>query len=369
MKIVRLFTYLVMAWSSIAFAQTPASPQPTMPAKRAVPSPTEYPFAQIQRGLETGSAAGTNQTHQPLVNSVITDEQVPIAFVPQGDVPLTPTGADAVKASTSIVHTRNTPEPSSDGRVVYTYGVGLPEIICAPFRVCTLELQAGEKITGEPQIGDSTRWFVTPTSSGSEGFEIPILVIKPTAPGLDTSMVVTTDRRTYYVRLISKPEEFVARTSFAYSDDEHVQWKMFLAQQEKDRQERLAKDHIATTTHAGIEGMYFDYEIEGKKKFFAKNSALKPVRVMDDGEKTYIEMPQAALHRELPVLVIIGPTGASEMVNYRVKGNMYVVDRLFDKASILLGSGKQQVYFWIVRGRPVGAGLAPTTTPTDNTKG
>ena len=67
-----------------------------------------------------------------------------------------------------------------------------------------------------------------------------------------------------------------------------------------------------------------------------------PVHVMDDGAKTYIQMPVETIHRELPVLVVRGPSG-SEMVNYRVKDNMYIVDRLFDRAALLLGSGKHQV--------------------------
>jgi type IV secretion system protein TrbG len=46
-------------------------------------------------------------------------------------------------------------------------------------------------------------------------------------------------------------------------------------------------------------------------------------------------------NREVPALVIIGPDGKQEMVNYRVKDNMYIVDRLFDRAALILGSGKK----------------------------
>jgi hypothetical protein len=63
------------------------------------------------------------------------------------------------------------------------------------------------------------------------------------------------------------------------------------------------------------------------------------VRVLDDGEKTYIEMPSVTAFQELPTLVIEGPEG-NEMVNFRVKGTTFVVDRLFVKAALLLGVGK-----------------------------
>ena len=45
--------------------------------------------------------------------------------------------------------------------------------------------------------------------------------------------------------------------------------------------------------------------------------------------------------REAPVLVVIGRDNKPEMVNYRVKGDMYIVDRLFDRAELILGTGKK----------------------------
>ena len=68
--------------------------------------------------------------------------------------------------------------------------------------------------------------------------------------------------------------------------------------------------------------------------------------------KTYIQMPGEAIHRELPVLVVKTPDG-SEMVNYRVKDNIYIVDRLFDRAALLLGVGKHQTKVEIVREQEV----------------
>lgn len=339
---------LLRAQASSSAGAAPVTLQRVQAA--TVPSPQQYPFAAIKQGLESSQAVSS------VKNAVIpgsSSSVVPKSFVARKNVPLTPTAYDALAASKSIVRTENKPVTTADGKVVYTYGVGLPEIVCAPLRVCTLELQAGEKISGEPQIGDSTRWLVTPCLEGTGKFAKPVLVIKPTAVDLDTTMVITTDRRIYYVRLISKANGFVARTAFSYADDEHVQWQMFLAKQAKEKQQELAKSRVATMSGTAIDSMYFDYRIRGKKRWFGrKYNTLKPVRVMDDGKKTYIEMPEAALHRELPVLVIEGPTG-DEMVNYRVKGNIYIVDRLFNRAAILLGSGKHQVCFWIDRKKSV----------------
>jgi type IV secretory pathway VirB9-like protein len=48
------------------------------------------------------------------------------------------------------------------------------------------------------------------------------------------------------------------------------------------------------------------------------------------------------VRRETPPLLIIGPTGEAELVNYRVKGSTYIVDRLFAAAELRLGSNPQQ---------------------------
>ena len=81
--------------------------------------------------------------------------------------------------------------------------------------------------------------------------------------------------------------------------------------------------------------MYFNYRLKGG------DNNIRPVRVFDDGKKTYIQISQAARNREAPVLVVIGPDGKQEMVNYRVKDDMYIVDRLFERAELILGSGKK----------------------------
>jgi type IV secretion system protein VirB9 len=45
--------------------------------------------------------------------------------------------------------------------------------------------------------------------------------------------------------------------------------------------------------------------------------------------------------REAPVLVVLGADGKGEMTNYRVRDETYIVDRLFDRARLVLGSGKK----------------------------
>src|SRR5579872_89294 len=159
----------------------------------------------------------------------------PAGYKPKTDVPLSPTATEAVRVSAEFRAESSLPSPGPDGRVIYTFGVGLATLVCAPMRICILELQPGEKLNGEPQIGDSVRWQITPAVYGTGVDGTPIIVVKPTASGLDTNLLVTTDRRAYYLRLISKPEDYVSRVAFAYPDDESGdrKWREHLAEQKR----------------------------------------------------------------------------------------------------------------------------------------
>jgi P-type conjugative transfer protein TrbG len=248
----------------------------------------------VIKPLEEDSTPGT-------VKPVLVSLVEPVAYHFQLDVPLPATAVEAVRVSESWQGEKNAPSPGSDGRVIYSYGAGLPTVVCAPLRVCMIELQAGEKIVGEPHIGDSVRWNISPAMYGTGDQATAVIILKQQTPGLDTNLLITTDRRAYYLRLISKPEDYIARVAFAYPDDDTRKWQQRLAEQQA-----LAKQekHAAEVPPAviAVEKVNFDYTIRGGDEH------IRPVRVFDDGAKTYIQMPPELQHREAPVLLVMGTT-------------------------------------------------------------
>jgi type IV secretion system protein VirB9 len=259
---------------------------------------------------------------------------VPADYQPRTDVPLTATAQEAVKVSEKWMSGRNDPAAGRDGRVLYSYGAGLPTVVCAPLRVCIIELQSGEHLEGEPHIGDSVRWNLSPALYGKGDEATAIIVLKPQSAGLDTNLLITTDRRAYYLRLLSKPEDYVARVAFAYPAEEESarKWTEHLARQ-KEQQNQASR--MAELPPNAIDALNFAYEVRGGPE------TIRPVRVFDDGKKTYIQMSPSLRNREAPALVIVGADGKQEMVNYRVKDDLYIVDRLFDRAALILGTGRK----------------------------
>ena len=246
------------------------------------------------------------------------------------------------------------PSPGADGRVVYIFGQGMPVMVCAPLRVCAIELQVGEHLQSQPQIGDSRRWEITPVLSGSGLDETPLLIVKPIEPGLETDLIVPTDRRTYVLRLVSDSTRFVSRLAFQYPGEDSTKWTAFQFRQDaakhdaevlrEQEREKDTKAGVLPMTDNAVDNLYFDYKLSG-------DAAYRPQQVFDDGQHTYLIYPNDGRFRELPTLLMM-VNGKSELVNFRVDGTRYIVDRLFDKAILVVGVGKKQTRVTITRSTP-----------------
>lgn len=212
-------------------------------------------------------------------------------------------------------------------KLVYVHGIMQPTIIAAPLQVCDVELERGE-VVNEIVVGDSARWMVEAGSAG----EHTHLFIKPIDSGLESSAVITTDRRVYHLRLISKKTEHIPYIGFVYHDA--IQRT---AQQQKKQAEKN-KEWASTTDADGrnvdLAKLNFSYEISG-------NTAWKPERVYDDGLKTYIQLPHIVTSGEMPVLLVRkGDTDV--LVNYRVQESTMMVDGLFETIALVAGVGGDQ---------------------------
>lgn len=210
-------------------------------------------------------------------------------------------------------------------KLVYVHGAaGIPAIVAAPLQVVDVELETGEQVN-EIVVGDSARWQVISGTAGRSTH----LFIKPTDVGLETMVVVTTDRRVYHLRLISRKSDITPYVGFVYQSD--------LQAQVADRAAKKQKQEQWQTTDQGVDlsQLNFAYNVEGASKW-------RPERVYDDGRKMYVQLPSTAATGEMPALMVM--KGKKEvLVNYRVKsGNTMEVDGLFDHVALVVGVGRGQ---------------------------
>jgi P-type conjugative transfer protein TrbG len=254
---------------------------------------------------------------------------------------LKPVGKDADKRKDSrspservtAANTAARMEPVKDGYInaiqVYPYTKGaLYQLYAAVNQVTDVALEAGERLVSV-SAGDTVRWVVGDTTSG-DGKEAQVhILVKPVGADLETNLVITTDRRTYHLEMHSSDKTYMASVSWTYPAAELVSLR---------RQRDEAAASLASIADAGvnIDQLRFRYRIEG-------DAPWKPRQVFDDGAKVYIQFPSGLAQSEAPPLFVVGPDGKSALVNYRVRGTTYIVDRLFAAAELRLGTAPQRV--------------------------
>jgi type IV secretion system protein VirB9 len=271
-----------------------------------------------------------------------------VAPAPKPEPPPPPTSAEVLASQPSRVrkaikeHEQSGKWPvyRMPGYVLYPYDEGpQPVLDCAPLRTTDIQLQPGETIT-DVAMGDTERWMATPASSGDPRNPVPHLAVKPQAPGIETNLTIYTTKHIYHLLLRSRGRA-MQEVEFYYPDE--------LLAAVKDADAAAAKTKEAAIDPPGYDNdggvvkiaavdpaqLNFTYKIDGP------NLPFRPIRAFDDGSHVYIQMAPGMKTSDAPALLIAAGSG-TQMVNYRVEGNYYVVDRLFNQAILVSGVGRQQ---------------------------
>ena len=224
-------------------------------------------------------------------------------------------------------------DPAKDGYInaiqVYPYTTGaLYQLYAAPNQVTDIALEVGEKLVSV-SAGDTVRWVVGDTTSGEGKAAQVHILIKPIGADLQSNLVITTDRRTYHLEMHSSDKTYMASVSWTYPASQLIALK-------KQRAEADVAAAVVADTGVNIEQLRFRYRIEG-------DAPWKPRQVFDDGAKVYIQFPSGLAQSEAPPLFVIGPDAKPALVNYRVRGTTYIVDRLFAAAELKLGTEPQRI--------------------------
>ncbi|ODT81434.1 MAG: P-type conjugative transfer protein TrbG [Pelagibacterium sp. SCN 64-44] len=276
----------------------------------------------------------------PTVPAVVTDQRPRPLHVPPAWTPSR--GGSAANSPTARVENANIAarvQPRREGYYnaiqIYPWSEGaLYQIYAAPGQITNIALEPGESLTGAGPIaaGDTARWVIGDTESGSGVTRRVHVLVKPTRPDISTNLVITTDRRIYMLELRSGETPYMPAVAWAYP-----------ALAASQRQTAPATPIIPAATARN-----YRYGLTGD------TPPWRPISVYDDGRRVYVEFPRGIVQGEMPPLFVIGSEGEAQIVNSRIHQNILIVDRLFGAAELRLGSGDRQQIVRIVRtdGRP-----------------
>ncbi len=238
-------------------------------------------------------------------------------------------------------------QPVRDGFInamqVYPYtGGALYQVYTAVGQITDIALQPGETLAGSGPVaaGDTVRWIIGDTLSGSGATQQVHILVKPTRAELMTNLIINTNLRTYHMELRSTERTYMASVAWQYPQDQLIALR---------RQNSQAEAAQPVASGVDLANVNFRYAIDGDR------APWRPLRAFDDGRQVFIEFPRGIAQGEMPPLFVVGPEGnTSELVNYRVRGRHMIVDRLFAAAELRFGTGDTQRRVRITRtdGRP-----------------
>ena len=246
-----------------------------------------------------------------------------------------PEGQAAIRAANEEALAPSREASFINGVHVFAYEPGrIFEVWTSPMRVTVISLRQGERLTSMV-AGDTVRWQIAETTSGSGASTQTHVVVKPLRGDLTTNLVLTTSERVYLLNLRATNQANSANAAIAweYPIEAPLDVEAILADPVRAAElgARLPLDELETRYRLEVRG------------FLASRPAWMPEAVFDDGAKTYIRFPAIAAHVELPPLFVIGPDGEAHLVNYRVRGQTYVADQLFERGELRLGSQRVRI--------------------------
>jgi P-type conjugative transfer protein TrbG len=227
--------------------------------------------------------------------------------------------------------------------VQFPYDVGAQPVINASILELTvISLENGETVNSVSS-GDPLRWSYSLVYSGEADSRQAHVLLKPAKSNISTDLFITTDRRAYLLKLVSTANgKYVREVRFWYPDAIKANWSQYNLEKTAEKKSETVVSELPSID---VSQLNFNY----RWKIQRKPPAWAPLRVFDDGVHTYIQLAPSVSSSDLPALFVENDH-TREIVNYRVKMPYFVIDKIFSKAVMISGVGRNQQRVTIIRG-------------------
>ena len=212
-------------------------------------------------------------------------------------------------SSRRVSYTQDGANSQDNSTVIFKYAPNqLYKIYCRVGYLTDLSLKKGETISFVGG-GDTSAWAVEKATVDG----VPHIYIKPVVETSTTNLIITTNKRSYQLILnTSNWYNPMVTWNYGYEEESAVNFRN--------------EQNTVSGIGGNVESLNFNYKISGE-------SGSKPVAVFDDGEKTILKFN--SLPKRLPSIFVKnkGKKGIS-MVNYQIRNNCYVLDRVVDEIEL-----------------------------------
>ena len=199
------------------------------------------------------------------------------------------------------------------------------KVICQTYHSTMILFEPGEELVENPYISESEVWKISRGIGQKDGLPQHHLVIKPDYSGLNSTLIVVTNKRIYQMELESTKTTYMPKVSWVYPR----------AIQDSESWIRWQQSKQLTTEFTGVDPEVLSFDYKMRHPVLNKPNWL-PTQVYDDGIKTYIILDNMSLLTEYPVAF----NERNEIINYRTKENTIIIDQLIEKVTLRLGKQK-----------------------------
>ncbi len=289
-------------------------------------------------GLALACASPSEPSDPMIPAKLIVKEPIAMTLPPGAGDHLGGDAEFAAKALEEFSKTGVAPVLRRPGFVLWPFGEIYPVLYCKPLRICDIEFEAGE-VVNSVAFGDTTRWIAVLAYSRTGEGAAPHLLVKPREYGISTNLVVLTNRRTYHIGLIARQDRkgvYVRNARFYYPRETVTAWNRAVRERGDGGGFFSRLFSWDSPQVRDVASLNFEYQISPAGR---RAPSWAPVAAFDDGTRTFIQFPEAVAAgggARAPVL-FVQDGGERETRNYRVDGDIYIVDGLFKTAVLVLG--------------------------------
>lgn len=230
--------------------------------------------------------------------------------------------------------TGKAPNIKTDGFERFAYSnMNQPIINCMPFQETIITLQPGERFTSITSGDPQNLSYMVAVSGSSTGIETQQVLVKPATPKMSTNLVIATDRRIYNILIVvgASKNKISRNVAFWYPEEMIVNINNKIEKQNDIdmNAEKMPQLNLARAN--------FNYKISGDEPSWV------PIRVFDDGKRTWIQMSSGVDNKNLPTLLIQSDSNQDMKYNQSYYSPYMIVDGIFNRAKLISGTGRNQV--------------------------
>lgn len=215
--------------------------------------------------------------------------------------------------------------------VEYTFMDGkIYTIVTSKNSITDVRLEGGEEIISSIAVGDPHAWSIETALSVENGVNTVHILIRAESDDVITSAIIPTNRRTYYLRLLSTNATPMIACRFRYHNSSNMLIKNIHAQ---NSNYSVSKNKNSYSIDPST--LEFGYSVTDSSFIWS------PTAVFSDNTTTYFQFDPLFEEVQGSPALYLSTNDEISLINYSIRGNLYTTKTILgDNQKFVLIKGK-----------------------------